>query len=107
VQKVAAALQISIQTFYRYVADGEIPFHKLDRSVRFKPSGIEHWVERKAAGVLLPGKLAVHSERLNENVRENAQSEGGEASRIFSLTGRRRLRRKVGNIGGTDVFFKR
>ena len=50
-REVAAALQISEQTVYRYVANGEIPFHKLNRSVRFKPSEIERWIESKAAGV--------------------------------------------------------
>ena len=49
--EVAAALQISEQTVYRYVANGEIPFHKLNRSVRFKPSEIERWVESKLVGV--------------------------------------------------------
>jgi len=79
VQEVAAALQISAQTVYRYVANGEIPFHKLNKSVRFKPSEIERWVESKAAGVLLPGKLAVRSESLDETVRESAGTEVGEA----------------------------
>jgi len=53
VREVAAALQISEQTVYRYVANGEIPFHKLNRSVRFKPSEIERWIESKVAGVLV------------------------------------------------------
>ena len=74
VQEVAAALQISIQTVYRYVANGEIPFHKLNRSVRFKPSEIERWVESKAAGV-----QATLIESLDETVRENAGTGGGEA----------------------------
>jgi len=48
--EVAAVLQVSEQTIYRYVANGEIPFHKLSRAVRFKPSEIENWMEsRKAA----------------------------------------------------------
>jgi excisionase family DNA binding protein len=51
VREVAAVLQISKQTVYRYVANGEIPFHKLNRSVRFKPSEIERWIESKVAGV--------------------------------------------------------
>ena len=51
VKEVAAVLQISVQTVYRYVANEEIPFHKLNRSVRFKPSEIERWVESKAAGL--------------------------------------------------------
>jgi predicted DNA-binding transcriptional regulator AlpA len=32
------------------VANGEIPYHKLRRAVRFKPSEIESWIEdRKVA----------------------------------------------------------
>jgi excisionase family DNA binding protein len=50
-REVAAALRILEQTVYRYVANGEMPFHKLNRSVRFKPSEIERWIESKIAGV--------------------------------------------------------
>jgi hypothetical protein len=58
---------------YRYVANGEIPFHKLNRSVRFKPSEIERWIESKLAGV-----PAEQSENLDESVMERALTEGGE-----------------------------
>ncbi|WP_461252229.1 helix-turn-helix domain-containing protein [Treponema sp. R8-4-B8] len=34
------------------MANGEIPFHKLNRAVRFKPSEIENWMEGKKAGAL-------------------------------------------------------
>jgi excisionase family DNA binding protein len=51
VNEVAAAIQVSEQTVYRYVAHGEIPLHKLNRSVRFKPSEIESWMESRKAGV--------------------------------------------------------
>jgi len=47
VNEVAAALQVSEQTIYRYVASGEIPYHKLNRAVRFKPSEIENWMETR------------------------------------------------------------
>ncbi|WP_461257362.1 helix-turn-helix domain-containing protein [Treponema sp. R80B11-R83G3] len=47
VNEAAAALQVSVKTIYRYVANGEIPFHKLNRAVRFKPSEIENWMEGK------------------------------------------------------------
>jgi excisionase family DNA binding protein len=63
VQEVAAALQISVQTVYRYVANGEIPCHNLNRSVRFKPSEIERWIESKVAGIPAAG----------------SETEGGEA----------------------------
>jgi excisionase family DNA binding protein len=49
VSEVAAAIQISEQTVYRYVASGEIPCHKLSRAVRFKPSEIESWMEGRKA----------------------------------------------------------
>jgi excisionase family DNA binding protein len=49
VSEVAAAIQVSEQTIYRYVANGEIPFHKLSRAVRFKPSEIESWMESRKA----------------------------------------------------------
>ena len=50
VNEVAAVIQVSEQTIYRYVAKGEIPFHKLNRAVRFKPSEIESWMESRKAG---------------------------------------------------------
>jgi len=73
-REVAAALQISTQTVYRYVANGEIPFHKLNRSVRFKPSEIERWVESKASGV-----PTARSKSLDEGVGESTRNEGGKA----------------------------
>ena len=50
VSEVAAAMQVSEQTIYRYVASGAIPFRKLGRAVRFKPSEIESWMESRKAG---------------------------------------------------------
>jgi excisionase family DNA binding protein len=51
--EVAAVIQVSVQTVYRYVANGEIPFHKLNKAVRFKPSEIESWMESRKAGVTM------------------------------------------------------
>jgi len=53
VNEVAAAIQVSEQTVYRYVAKREIPFHKLNRAVRFKPSEIESWMESRKVGVTM------------------------------------------------------
>ena len=74
VNEVAAALQISVQTVYRYVANGEIPFHKLNRSVRFKPSEIERWIGSKAAGV-----SAALCEGTDESIEESVLTARGEA----------------------------
>ena len=74
VREVAAALQISVQTVYRYAANGEIPFHKLNRAVRFKPSEIERWIESKTAGV-----QAELNECFDESIGERARTAGGQA----------------------------
>jgi len=47
VEEVAAVLKLSVQTIRRYVLKREIPFHKVNRAVRFKPSEIEWWVEHR------------------------------------------------------------
>jgi excisionase family DNA binding protein len=73
VQDVAKALQISVQTVYRYVAEGEIPFYKLNRSVRFKPSEIERWIENKTAGM-----RSTLSESFEDSDMDSAGTEGGE-----------------------------
>jgi len=62
VNEVAAAIQVSEQTIYRYVAHGEIPFHKLSRAVRFKPSEIESWMESRKAGATANGNGSIGGE---------------------------------------------
>ena len=47
VKDVAKAVKLSVQTIRRYVLKKEIPFHKINRAVRFRPSEIESWVEGK------------------------------------------------------------
>ena len=47
VEEVAAVLKLSVQTIRRYVLKREIPYHKINRAVRFKPSEIEWWVEHR------------------------------------------------------------
>ena len=41
---VASAVQLSPKTIYRYVANKEIPFHKINSAVRFCPAEIEKWI---------------------------------------------------------------
>ena len=47
VNEVAAIFQLSAKTIYRYVANNEIPYHKINSSVRFCPSEIKKWIEDK------------------------------------------------------------
>ena len=48
--EVAEMAKVTVQTVRRYTMRNEIPFHKIFRMVRYKPSEIELWIEnRKAA----------------------------------------------------------
>ena len=78
VNDLAAVLQISVQTIYRYVANGEIPFHKLNRAVRFKPSEIESWIESKRPGATANG---------NENIADGllAKTASGETEALDNI----------------------
>ena len=46
---VALMVQLSKQTIRRYTMKNKIPFHKIDRAVRYKKSEIELWVEQREA----------------------------------------------------------
>jgi excisionase family DNA binding protein len=48
-KEVALLLKCSLQTVRRYTMNKEIPFHKLDRAVRYKKSEIELWFEKRQA----------------------------------------------------------
>ena len=47
VKEVALFLKLSVQTIRRYTMKKEIPFHKINRTVRYKKSEIELWVEKQ------------------------------------------------------------
>ncbi|MFP3041334.1 helix-turn-helix domain-containing protein [Treponema primitia] len=44
IAELAAAIKLAEQTIRRYVLHKEIPFHKVKKVVRFRPSEIEAWV---------------------------------------------------------------
>jgi len=47
--EVALLIKLSLQTVRRYTMNREIPFHKINRAVRYKKSEIEQWVEKREA----------------------------------------------------------
>ena len=47
--EVAELVKLSLQTIRRYTMNKEIPFHKINRAVRYKKSEIEQWVENRKA----------------------------------------------------------
>jgi len=51
VNDVAAMVQVSVGTIYRYVEKNEIPFTKIKRAVRFMPSDIQEWLDKRKAGL--------------------------------------------------------
>ena len=46
-QEVALLVKLSLQTIRRYTMNKGIPFHKINRAVRYKKSEIEQWVEKR------------------------------------------------------------
>ena len=47
--EVAELVKLSLQTIRRYTMNKEIPFHKINRAVRYKKNEIEQWVENRKA----------------------------------------------------------
>ena len=43
--EVASLLKLSLQTIRRYTMLKQIPYHKINRAVRYKKTEIELWVE--------------------------------------------------------------
>jgi excisionase family DNA binding protein len=69
--EVAAFLKLSLQTIRRYTMLKQIPFHKINRAVRYKKSEIELWVEKREAAM---------ADEQNENAGGlfgGTESEGG------------------------------
>jgi excisionase family DNA binding protein len=46
IKDVAGYLQLSEQTIQRYVLKREIPYLKIRKVIRFRPSAIEEWAEK-------------------------------------------------------------
>jgi excisionase family DNA binding protein len=45
IDELAAALKLAAQTIRRYVLKREIPYHKIKKVIRFKPSEVKRWIE--------------------------------------------------------------
>ena len=45
--EVAGFIKLSLQTIRRLTMKKEIPFHKINRSVRYNPVEIKAWVEKR------------------------------------------------------------
>ena len=69
VKELAAALKLTEQTIQRYVLRKEIPFHKIMRAVRFRPSEINQWIDN--GGLKANEQLTINNEQL-----EMSNSEG-------------------------------
>jgi excisionase family DNA binding protein len=50
IDELAAALKLAAQTIRRYVLKREIPYHKIRKVIRFKPSEVERWIESGGLG---------------------------------------------------------
>jgi len=46
VEELAAYFKLSVQTVRRWILNNDVPFHKVNHSVRFRLSEIETWVKK-------------------------------------------------------------
>ena len=77
VKELAAALKLTEQTIQRYVLRKEIPFHKIMRAVRFRPSEINCWIDN--GGLLANEELGMRNEQLTmSNEQEEMSNSGGD-----------------------------
>ena len=44
-KEVAALMRLSLATIRRYTMKNQIPYHRINRTVRYKKTEIEQWVE--------------------------------------------------------------
>jgi excisionase family DNA binding protein len=55
IDELAGMVKLSQQTIRRYVLRREIPYHKIKKVVRFRPSEIERWIDRGGMDVSADG----------------------------------------------------
>ena len=70
VKELAAALKLTEQTIQRYVLRKEIPFHKIMRAVRFRPSEINQWIDN--GGLQTNEQLGMRNEEHTGNSEQLA-----------------------------------
>jgi len=79
VKELAAALKLTEQTIQRYILRNEIPYRKIMRMVRFRPSEINQWIDNGG---------------LNTGKKNDCENGGG----LFE--GTEGIRLDVQNVGG-------
>jgi len=77
VNQVARMIQLSVVTIRRYTAKKEIPFHKINRNVRYKKDEIEEWVEKQEAAKV--EATGTDQSKETDGVLINEAGTGGEA----------------------------
>jgi excisionase family DNA binding protein len=50
IAELAEHIKLSEQTIRRYVLNREIPYHKIKKAIRFKPSEVERWIASGGPG---------------------------------------------------------
>ena len=58
VEEVAKYLSYAEKTIYKWVLNEEIPYIKINQTIRFRLSDIECWLEKNKKGVVVENKKA-------------------------------------------------
>ena len=72
VKELAAALKLTEQTIQRYILRKEIPYRKIMRAIRFRPSEINRWIDNGGldACKITDGETVGETETLRLEVEE-------------------------------------
>jgi excisionase family DNA binding protein len=62
--EVALRLGTSLRHVRRLVAERRIPIVKVGRLIRFDGHDVEHWVDDRRVGVVVPASVAIRAARL-------------------------------------------
>jgi excisionase family DNA binding protein len=77
-QEVAEITGMSEGSIRRYVMNKEIPYHKIIRAVRFRPSEIEKWLDEKKMNA--GEKRGGRNENKGQGLFPDLEAEGGAGS---------------------------
>jgi len=76
VKELAAALKLTEQTIQRYVLRNEIPYRKIMRAVRFRPSEINQWIDNGGLNTCTEKELETGGVVSDEAVRLEVKDVG-------------------------------
>jgi excisionase family DNA binding protein len=81
-REAAVLLAVSERTLWKLRHNGEIPFVRIGRCVRYRPSSLKNWVREQEQVVGAPRPLLPTSAALNDDARKCHDTDVGQTARL-------------------------